>query len=76
MGILTETYANWEKDKTEPEASQFRPVVEFLGYDPTPPARTLAERFLGCGAIGQRRRLSSSAAPSEVHSGKGEKTLI
>ncbi|MDP1962656.1 MAG: helix-turn-helix transcriptional regulator [Reyranella sp.] len=35
MGIGTETYANWEKGKTQPVAAQFRPVVEFLGYDPT-----------------------------------------
>ena len=45
MGILTETYANWEKDTTEPVAAHFRPVTEFLGYDPTPEARTLAERL-------------------------------
>ena len=44
MDILTETFANWEKDKTEPVAAQFRPVVEFLGYDPSPKARILAER--------------------------------
>lgn len=45
MGILTETYANWEKGKTEPVAAQFRPVVQFLGYDPTPAPKTLAERL-------------------------------
>jgi transcriptional regulator with XRE-family HTH domain len=45
MGIGTETYANWEKGKTEPVASQFRPVVAFLGYDPTPAPSTLAERL-------------------------------
>lgn len=45
MDILTETYANWEKDKTTPVASQFRPVVEFLGYDPSPDPTTLAERL-------------------------------
>jgi transcriptional regulator with XRE-family HTH domain len=45
MGIDTWTYLNWEKDKTAPVAARFRPVVEFLGYDPTPPARTLAERL-------------------------------
>ncbi|MDP2331035.1 MAG: helix-turn-helix transcriptional regulator [Reyranella sp.] len=45
MGILTETYANWEKGKTQPVAAHFRPVTEFLGYDPTPEARTLAERL-------------------------------
>ena len=43
MGIWAETYANWEKDKTEPVAAQFQPVVEFLGYDPTPAPKTLAE---------------------------------
>jgi DNA-binding XRE family transcriptional regulator len=45
MGIGTDTYANWEKGKTEPVASQFRPVVAFLGYDLTPAPKTLAERL-------------------------------
>ena len=45
MGILTETYANWEKDRTLPVAAQFRPVVEFLGFDPSPPPTTLRERL-------------------------------
>jgi len=45
MGIWKETYGNWEKDKTRPVAAQFRPVVTFLGYDPTPEARTLSERL-------------------------------
>jgi transcriptional regulator with XRE-family HTH domain len=44
MGIGTETYANWEKDNTEPIAAQFRPVLDFLGYDPMPAPTTLAER--------------------------------
>lgn len=37
MGVSTETVLNWEKDKTRPVASQFRPLVEFLGYDPSLP---------------------------------------
>jgi transcriptional regulator with XRE-family HTH domain len=45
MGILKDTYGNWEKNKTTPVASQFRPVVEFLGYDPSPDPTTLAERL-------------------------------
>lgn len=45
MEICKEAYANWEKDKTKPVAAQFRPVVTFLGYDPTPEAKTLAERL-------------------------------
>jgi hypothetical protein len=36
---------NWEKDRTEPVAAQFRPVVAFLGYDPTPQPHTLADRL-------------------------------
>ena len=45
MGIGTETHGNWENGKTEPVAAQFRPVVTFLGYDPTPKPRTLAVRL-------------------------------
>lgn len=44
MGVSAETVANWEKDKTESVPSQFKPVVAFLGYDPTPAPMTLAER--------------------------------
>jgi transcriptional regulator with XRE-family HTH domain len=45
LGINTWTYLNWEKDKTVPVAAHFRPVVTFLGYDPTPEPTTLAERL-------------------------------
>ena len=45
MGIQRDTYVNWEKDKTRPVASQFRPVVAFLGYDPTPAPETLSGRL-------------------------------
>lgn len=45
MGVSAETVANWEKDKTKPIPTQFRPVVAFLGYDPTPTSVSLVERF-------------------------------
>ncbi|MPZ31997.1 MAG: helix-turn-helix domain-containing protein [Rhodospirillales bacterium] len=45
LGVVKETYANWEKGKTEPVAYQFRPVVAFLEYDPSPAPTTLAERL-------------------------------
>jgi transcriptional regulator with XRE-family HTH domain len=45
MGVSTDTVVNWEKDNTKPVAAQFRPVVAFLGYDPTPKAQTLADRL-------------------------------
>jgi len=64
MGILTETYANWEKDKTSPVTSQFRPVMEFLGYDPTPEPQTLAERLEA-----KQRSLGASLAQVARHLG-------
>jgi len=45
IGIGRETYSNWETGKTQPVAAQFRPVVAFLGYDPTPAPETLSERL-------------------------------
>ncbi len=44
IGIDLFTYINWERDRTRPVASRFRPMVAFLGYDPSPAATTLAER--------------------------------
>ena len=44
MGVSVETVINWEKDRTKPVASQFRPLVDFLGYDPSPATATLADR--------------------------------
>jgi transcriptional regulator with XRE-family HTH domain len=45
MGVCKATYVNWENDKAKPVTAQFKPVVQFVGYDPTPEARTLAERL-------------------------------
>ena len=45
MGVSAGTVANWESGNTEPVAKQFRPVVAFLGYDPTTEPTTLAERL-------------------------------
>jgi hypothetical protein len=50
IGIGTDTYANWEKGNTEPVASQFRPVVAFLGYDPTRAPLPLQNGCKPCGA--------------------------
>lgn len=46
MGINPWTYLDWEKDKTEPVASQFLQVIELWGFDPTPAPTTLAERLV------------------------------
>ena len=64
MGVSTDTVVNWEKDKTEPVAAQFRPVVAFLGYDPTPEAQTLADRLEA-----KQRTLGASLAQVARHLG-------
>ena len=64
MGVSAETVANWEKGKTQPVPSQFRPIVDFLGYDPTPEPRTLAERVEA-----KQRRLGASLAQVARHLG-------
>ncbi len=70
MGIGVETYANWEKGKTEPAAAQFRPVVAFLGYDPTPAPETLAERLKA-----KRRELGVTYSQVARYFGWDEGTL-
>jgi transcriptional regulator with XRE-family HTH domain len=57
LGVSTDTVVNWEKDKTKPVAAQFRPVVAFLGYDPTREPQTLVERVAA-----KQRRLGVSLA--------------
>jgi transcriptional regulator with XRE-family HTH domain len=64
MGVSTDTVVNWEKDNTKPVAAQFRPVVAFLGYDPTPKAQTLAERVEA-----KQRSLGASLAQVARHFG-------
>lgn len=64
MGISRDTYVNWEKGKTRPVAAQFRPVVAFLGYDPTREPVTLAERL-----VAKQRSLGASLAQIAGHLG-------
>jgi transcriptional regulator with XRE-family HTH domain len=70
MDICTETYANWESGKTTPVASQFRPVINFLSYDPTPEPTTLAERLQF-----KRRALGVTFSQVARHLGWDEGTL-
>lgn len=70
MDIAKETYINWETGKTEPVASQFRPVIDFLGYDPTSTPTTLAERLRA-----RRRMLGMTFSQVAKHLGWDEGTL-
>ena len=66
MGVSAETVANWESGNTEPVVAQYRRVVEFLGYDPTPEPRTLAERLAA-----KQRTLDASLAQIARYLGWG-----
>ncbi len=70
MGINHFTYINWEKDKTKPVSSQFRPVIDFLGFDPTPAPATLAERLAA-----KRRAMGMTFEQTAVHLGWDPGTL-
>jgi len=71
LGISTDTYINWEKDRTHPTVAQFRPVVQFLGYDPTPEPTTLAERLEA-----KRRALGATFDQVAQHLGWDRATLF
>jgi transcriptional regulator with XRE-family HTH domain len=70
MGIFKETYVNWERGHTKPVAPHFRPVVAFLGYDPSPAPTTLAERL---GA--KRRTIGLTFEEVAAHLGWDPRTL-
>lgn len=70
MGVAVETLINWEKDRTEPIASRFRPAIDFLGYDPTPEPRTLGERL-----DAKRRRTGMTISEVAKHLGWDDGTL-
>ena len=70
MGVSADTIVNWENDKTKPVSAQFRPVVIFLGYDPTGEPKTLAERLAA-----KQRSLGASHAQIARHLGWDPGTL-
>lgn len=70
MGVSAETVANWEKGKTKPLSTQFKPVVAFLGYDPAPAPASLTERFEA-----KRRSLGASLDQVAQHLGWDEGSL-
>ena len=45
LGVSTDTYLFWEKDRTEPEARYYPRIFAFLGYNPLPPPTTLGDQL-------------------------------
>ncbi|WP_374683234.1 helix-turn-helix domain-containing protein [Accumulibacter sp.] len=45
LGVSSWTVLNWEKGKTEPPVVSIPAILRFLGYDPFPVPKTLAEEL-------------------------------
>jgi transcriptional regulator with XRE-family HTH domain len=46
IGVSAASVWYWEKRRREPEIAHLPGIIAFLGYDPRPPGRTLAERLV------------------------------
>jgi transcriptional regulator with XRE-family HTH domain len=46
IGVDTTTICNWDGNTSFPAIRYIPSVLEFLGYDPFPPAKSFAERLL------------------------------
>jgi DNA-binding transcriptional regulator YiaG len=46
LGVDEATVHNWEVKATEPELRHLPRIIRFLGYNPLPPARTLAQQIV------------------------------
>ncbi len=46
LGVTESCVWNWESNTSTPHWRCLKPIVEFLGYDPLPPAETMAERLV------------------------------
>ena len=46
LGVTSWTIFNWENGRTKPPVKAMPALIRFLGYEPFPPARSLAERLL------------------------------
>jgi transcriptional regulator with XRE-family HTH domain len=46
LGVTCLTVLNWEKGKTEPPVESIAAIIEFLGYDPFPNAKSLPDRLI------------------------------
>jgi len=45
IGVHPLTVTNWESNESSPETQFIPAIIEFLGYDPLPPASSLPERL-------------------------------
>ena len=66
LGVDETTVHNWEVKATEPSLRHLPRIIRFLGYNPLPPAKTLAEQI-----VRYRRTLGLSRERSQLGLGNG-----
>jgi len=70
IGVDTTSVHNWEGNRSHPEIRYMPAIIDFLGYDPLPPANTLAEQL-----VRQRTRQGLSQEESARELGIDPSTL-
>jgi DNA-binding XRE family transcriptional regulator len=45
LNVSVDTYRLWERDRVEPEATSWKRILAFLGYDPSPAGTALGGRL-------------------------------
>ena len=71
IGVHEMTITGWERNATIPEDRYMPAIIQFLGYNPLPPANSLAERLTDA-----RRRLGLSQRKMAVKLGVDPTTLM
>jgi site-specific DNA recombinase len=60
LGVDKASIFNWEKNATQPGFEHMPAVIEFLGYNPLPPAKSWAERLVrGRTALGLSQEVTA-----------------
>ncbi len=70
LGVDDDTILNWEHGNTQPPVRFLPRIIRFLGYDPYPAAKLLAEKL-----VAKRRQLGLSRKQLAKRLGVDEGTL-
>jgi transcriptional regulator with XRE-family HTH domain len=70
IGVCEPSVFNWERNASSPEIQYMPAIIDFLGYDPLPPAKTVAEKL-----VRQRTSLGLSQKESAERLGVDSSTL-
>ena len=46
LGVVSCTVLNWERSRTKPPITSIPAIIRFLGHDPFPESKTIAQRLL------------------------------